>query len=289
MAKYTVALLVSAMAIVAGPQSLHAQSQRSTSSNGSAHQAVKSRIKTSSRAARRAAQRTARRQARRAKRHLQRGLKYYGQRQFERAIGEFSTGYDIDPQPAFLFALGQSERRSGDCASATVYYRRFLATAPPERQVQAATMHIEGCKRALENGPGNRLSKAPPKPRPVQPIYIPPVSENQPSPWYRDWLGNSLLATGTASVATGVVLILGAQSATERASWVETYAEYDMELSDARRKRLWGVSALAVGTALVAGAAYRYHRRQKSEDHLAIAPDIQPMQGGVAVGLGGRF
>ena len=80
-----------------------------------------------------------------------------------------------------------------------------------------------------------------------------------------------------------------AQSAADRASWVETYAEYDMELSDARRKRLWGVSALAIGTALVAGAAYRYHKRKNSEDRLAVVPDIQPMQGGVAVGLGGRF
>lgn len=259
MARYTVAVLVCVLAASADPQSLYAQSSDSAE----------------------------RQRTRRAKRYLDRGLAYYEQRQFERAIAEFLTGYEIDPQPQFLFALGQSERRSGDCASARVYYQRFLATSPPARQVAAANMQLRACRAALQNGPGSE--RPAPSPEPVQPVFVAPVADASPAPWYHDLLGDSLLALGTASVATGVILVVKSRSDAGRAGWAETYPEYDTALKSARQSRLLGITALAAGTALVAGAAYRFHRSRQREERFALVPDIQPLKGGLAVGLGGRF
>ena len=281
MVKITVAVLAFAMANLAQPRLLLAQSSESQTVGASARKASANNL-------RRGSRKRARLTKRRADRHLSRGLAYYDGRQFESAIAEFLAGYDVDPRPAFLFALGQSERRSGDCASATVYYRRFLTTSPPDRQVQAATMHLEGCKQALQDGPGKQFRQV--EPAPVRTVYVQTEPAPEPSPWYRDWVGNSLLGVGTASVVAGAALVLASRSAADRASWVETYAEYDREINRARRARLWGISALAAGTALVAGAAYRFHSQsQKREDRFSLQPDIQPLQGGVAVSLGGRF
>lgn len=301
MARYTVAVLVCLLAASAGPQSLHAQSPESLADSSTDSSPRSSRTRGSvtgarkykrSNATRRTAEKYQQRRVRRAKRHLRRGLRYYEQRRFERAIAEFSRGYDIHPLPEFLFALGQSERRSGDCASARVYYQRFLATSPPARQVTAANMHVEGCRRALQDGPGSARDNPAPRPEPVQPVqsvYIPPVADTAPAPWYHDWLGDSLLAVGTASVATGVILVVKSRSDTDQAGWVATYPEYDTAVNSARRSRLLGIVSLAAGTALVAGAAYRFHRSRRDTERLALVPDIQPLKGGIAVGLGGRF
>ena len=282
MVKTTVAALVLAMAIIAQPPALQAQSSDSRVVGVSARKARSTPHKESSE--------VTRQDRKQADRHLQRGLAYYDDRQFERAIAEFLAGYDLDPRPAFLFALGQSERRSGDCASATVYYRRFLTTSPPQRQVQAATLHLHGCKRALEDGPGRHFRATAPAPAPVQTVFVQPLPVSEPSPWYHDWVGDSLLGLGTASVATGVGLLVSARSAADRASWVETYTEYDREMTQARRARTWGITALFAGTALVAGAAYRLHSQARQrEDGLALHTNFQPLQGGLAVSLGGRF
>jgi tetratricopeptide (TPR) repeat protein len=234
--------------------------------------------------------------------YLARGLAHYRAREFEKAIKAFHAGYKIDSRPEFLFALGQAERRSGDCISALGYYRRFLDTEPPARQEQAARMHMRSCEKALVSGPViqktqpegaprraiERASRkaAPVRKRPVAVAVIPPP---QPSPWYHDTAGGVLLSTGAVAVLTGAGFLVASAAAEDRATWAATYPEYDLDIARARRYQLWGAAAMGAGSVLIAGAIYRYHSRSRRLSTEAREIGISPSAGGLTISYGGRF
>ena len=63
----------------------------------------------------------------------------------EEAIAAFKQGYQIEPDPQFLYALGQAQRMSGDCAHAV---EACAATVPPLDA--AGPGHRVACIRAHE-------------------------------------------------------------------------------------------------------------------------------------------
>src|SRR5690242_15602139 len=69
-----------------------------------------------------------------ARGRLDRGLRYYATQEYAKAIEEFKAGYQIEPRPQFLYALGQAQRLSGDCSHALDAYRAFLRSGPPGPQ-----------------------------------------------------------------------------------------------------------------------------------------------------------
>lgn len=81
-----------------------------------------------------------------ARAHLERGLRLYDLGRFEAASREFQAGYQIDPQPDFLYAAGQAYRKLGDCRKAAEYYRRFLQTGPAPPQAAAVGALLERCE-----------------------------------------------------------------------------------------------------------------------------------------------
>ena len=83
-----------------------------------------------------------------AQARLDRGVKLYGERRFDEAVREFAAGYDVDPRPEFLYALGQAHRAKGDCGRATDFFFAFLRTAPPPAQQEKARVQLARCERA---------------------------------------------------------------------------------------------------------------------------------------------
>jgi tetratricopeptide (TPR) repeat protein len=237
--------------------------------------------------------------------YMARGLAHYRAGEFKKAIRAFLAGYKIEPRREFLFALGQAERQSGDCASALSYYRRFIATTPPFKQEQAARLHILNCEKALVSRPvaGEqppvRMSRRPaPKIKrnrhrqavvAVAPQQAPPPPAPSAPPWYHDMPGGMLLGTGTVAVLAGAGFMVASETARDRASWAATYPEYDLEISSAQRYRLWGITAMSAGTVVVAGAIYRYHRRSRQHSRETREIGISPGSGGVTISLGGQF
>jgi hypothetical protein len=59
--------------------------------------------------------------------HFQKGGNYFNAQLYKKAITEFQAGYLIDPQPEFLYAIGQAQRLEGDCKDALVAYQHFLS------------------------------------------------------------------------------------------------------------------------------------------------------------------
>lgn len=253
------------------------------------------------------------RDRRRASRHLDRGLAFYNKREFQRAIAEFRAGYRIDPRAEFLFALAQAERLSGDCASAIVYYERFLATGPPRSQARAARMHMARCKKAISSGPGRGLHNAgqdgggrgrSPRPHELtgrpheltggRDALLAPASlgRSRHSPWYHDAAGDILLGSGALSMAVGIVFLSSSKSAEDHAGVAPTYPEYNVHMERARRHRDWGAVALVGGVALTTGAIIRFVTRRSGEDDRGRSKpgvSLVPTSSSVGVVYRGRF
>ncbi|MGI5861158.1 MAG: tetratricopeptide repeat protein, partial [Myxococcales bacterium] len=49
---------------------------------------------------------------------------------FEQALLDYHRAYELDPQPALLFNIGQCHRKLGELERAAHFYRRFVALAP---------------------------------------------------------------------------------------------------------------------------------------------------------------
>jgi len=106
-----------------------------------------------------------------AKRHFEQGLRLYNIQSYDEAIVEFKVGYQIDPRPEFLYALGQAQRMNHQCGAAVVSYEAFLRTTPAPRQEAAAKDQIEACRVELasEIAAPVKPDAAPPVPRAAAP------------------------------------------------------------------------------------------------------------------------
>ena len=124
---------------------------------------------------------------------LDEGIRLYGQGRHAEALRAFQAGYDLEPRPVFLYAMGQAARAMGNCPRAIDYFGAFLRTLPPARQVEKARVQIARCERqrlSASRPPATAPAVAPPPARP-------PPPPSPPAPW----LGRAQLhATGFAEV-----------------------------------------------------------------------------------------
>jgi len=81
-----------------------------------------------------------------ALRHWNRAKKLFEKKSYEAATIELWAGYAIEPRRAFLFMWGQAERLNGDCDTATVLYKEFLARKPPARQADYTREVLRLCQ-----------------------------------------------------------------------------------------------------------------------------------------------
>jgi tetratricopeptide (TPR) repeat protein len=176
--------------------------------------------------------------------HLVRGSKLYEQGRFDEAIAELRAGYAIEPRSDFLYALGQAERKRGDCKAAIGWYQRYVDSGPSAQRTVATLVQIDRCKQEL-------AASAPPPavtPPPLPPPSAPPVTAtNEPSvlaapatpardsaprsttPIYkRWWLWTAVAVVVAGGVGVGVGVALSQRSS------------FDSTLPDLS----WGKSAL---------------------------------------------
>jgi tetratricopeptide (TPR) repeat protein len=230
---------------------------------------------------------------------LERGLELYRAREYEAAISEFERAFAIEERPELLFAMAQAERLSGDCGTAVLLYRRFLATGPQEMHAEAARLNIDKCERALASRPelaGQDVAADTPAtatPEPPEDL-LPPAPTRLPSAesashrgaWYRDPLGASLLGLGAGGVGVGAALFAMSSADVSSARASERYAEYRelMDRAESRRTLAW--VGLGAGSALLVGAAARYWL---GDDDDALEVAVTASSGATGLSLGGRF
>jgi hypothetical protein len=169
-----------------------------------------------------------------AQRHYELGLRYFDTQEYERAITEFRASYAQDPRPEALYALGQAQRRSGDCHGALDSYRAFMRHKGHDARVAyKVQLQIERCQEDL----ASQASTTPGGHETPGPSSAPEVPEASPAP-----VAAPVPAPGptTPSAPVGLVGPSGGEQATPSVH--------------RRRTALWvgltiGVVALAAGAA----------------------------------------
>lgn len=199
------------------------------------------------------------------------GVAAYGAGDYERAVREFEAAYEIDPQPALLYAWAQSLRLGGRCSDAIAVYRRYLETNPNEAQTAAARNGISRCEQALPPEPEPPAAPSDPAPPAPAPGPSPAIDGARQGRWYADPLGGALVIGGAASIGVGVGLLVRS-SQNRAAAGDATFREDFVELLDtATLQRRIGTVGLGVGAALVTGGVLRYVLRRDRPRAVAIA------------------
>jgi len=196
--------------------------------------------------------------------YLERGLRLYATQQYADAIGEYEAGYQIDPHPDFLYAIGQAQRLRGDCKSATEAYRAYLRTDPPTAEAARTNEQIARCAAML----------APPPPPPRHETFGP--------------TGYVFAAGSIAALGAGALFLVAGSSRADDADRARNLADRNDHEAWARNYRIAGGVALAGGVSLGAFTVIRYLRtRETTEPNLQ--PTVQPGATSVSVGAAWRF
>jgi len=208
--------------------------------------------------------------------HSEAGTKFFNIQEYDKAADEYQQAYLLDPDPAYLYAVAQAQRLGGDCEKALLSYKAYLRTNPVDPS--KAQTNIERCEQDLANHTVTRETRieAPIIEAPVIPAPPPPPAEPEmvSAPWSGDWVGHVLVGTGVVATAAGAYFFMTGRSAISDNNTASTYDQFASAhggLGNAHTKEVIGVSAMAVGGALVVGGVIHYfvHTRPTPVEHLS--------------------
>lgn len=205
---------------------------------------------------------------------LERGLRSYAVGRYDEAIDAFQRGYEIEPRPDFLYALGQAQRMRGDCKAAAASYRAYLRTSPAERAAAPARQNLERCERELAHAPPAAAPSSPASPptvaAPPSPATAAPLPTTTPTttPTIRkarrardDTAAGILCGVGAAALVAGGALWGVGENGARNLADARRYDQFAARAGEAdayERERLAGIIVVAAGGALVVGAAARW-------------------------------
>jgi tetratricopeptide (TPR) repeat protein len=236
-----------------------------------------------------------------AKKLVKEATKLYNVQQFAEAAETYQKAYLLDPQPAYLYAVAQSQRQAGDCAHALQTYQAFLRTQPAEGERDKAQKNIERCEQEIRDKeaavkPEEIAPPEPPPPPPPPPVVEkvapPPPPPPPPAPEGKSYLaGHVMLGLGLGAIAGGVYFLRDGRQAIDDHNNAITYDAFidgQSNADKARTKQRIGAAAIGGGSALVLGAVLFYvlHSRGGDEEpqvSAAVAP------GSATLTLSGSF
>jgi tetratricopeptide (TPR) repeat protein len=220
-----------------------------------------------------------------AKTYVDAGLAAQSSGDFDTAVTLYTKAYELVPHPVLLFNIAQVHRLAKRDDEAVKFYRKFLATEPTGPEARLAREHlaaIEKRKAAEEREAGEsreadeareadddsearevtttRKARTARAGAEISESSVPPRRPTR-SPWYRDLLGDALLAGGVVSFALAGVKYAGALSALDVAQGASARSTYGEFLEAAHSERLTAVVYAGIGVALVGGAVLRYRLR----------------------------
>ncbi len=187
-----------------------------------------------------------------------RAERHFAAKEYEAAIAALEEAYAIEPDRAFIFAMGSAWQALGRCDRASEQYERFLDTDPPEDQASKARERIASCRPAEPPPPVVEPSITTPAPEaPREPLITPHIDDGA-RPWHRDPVGGTLLGVGLATLVAGTTLeIVGAR----RRIGADDAMDEDAFRSQLRRSNVMqgvGIGLAASGGAMIVGAVIRY-------------------------------
>jgi tetratricopeptide (TPR) repeat protein len=174
----------------------------------------------------------------------------YDIRDYDKALLEFKSAYLIQPDPAFLFNIGQCYRKLGQDQEALNFFQQYLKKAPPDdpnrRLVEARIRDIEAETKLKAD-----TAHAAPRPSSPSPVPNPP-----PGP---------AVAPTSPPAATAFPTV---PASVEQASPVGAVPETS---SSGRGLRFAGIGCGAVGLTSIGVAIYYYTRARTLSDRVSNA------------------
>jgi tetratricopeptide (TPR) repeat protein len=228
--------------------------------------------------------------------HYQKGMKAYTLGKFPDAIEEFEKAFELRSEPIFLYNIAQSHRQNNSPQRAIFFYRRYLEAEPEAKNRADVEQRIKDMQSQLnakaENTPPPQpvvVQPVPVVPQPVTPqpvaqpigvVHAQPAADPSAGRGLRI-AGIAVGAVGVASVVTGIVLGLQANTLNDEATKpgsVFDNSKYD----SAKTYRTMGYVTLGVGAAAIVtgGVLYYLGASKNSSSSVAIAPMIAPGLGG---------
>jgi tetratricopeptide (TPR) repeat protein len=198
------------------------------------------------------------------------GNKLYSEGDFEGARDAFEEGYKIEPDPLFLYGVGQALNQLGDCRGAIRKYKKVeeSPTASNEmRELAQAAIYACADKLASDDGGDAEEPEDEPEDEPAEddpsvgldePVEDPVVEDAPPkgNRWYLDPIGDSLVAVGLVGTGAGVGLLVAAQ--VEQGKDAASYEEFDDRQRKVRTFRIAGGVTAGIGGALLIGGIVRW-------------------------------
>lgn len=112
--------------------------------------------------------------AKTADEHYEASKKLYNIEKYDEAIAELKKAYELSPDPAYLFNIGQAMRKKNDCAGALDYYRKYLRDSPTasnKTKVEQWMTEMEACAKTQPKVVDTR--PVDPKPVEIKPVVKP--------------------------------------------------------------------------------------------------------------------
>jgi hypothetical protein len=124
-----------------------------------------------------------------ARAHYERGRSLFQVSEYAKAIEEFKAAHVEKPDPLYLYNIAECHRLLGQTKDALVFYRRFIALAPPGGSlVSDAEKRIAELEHPAATAPAapvtTPVTAPPPKPAaprpPPAPVVVPPPAAAPP-------------------------------------------------------------------------------------------------------------
>ena len=243
--------------------------------------------------------------AQEAKEHFERGTRHFNIQEWSDAIQEYKTAYKLDARPEYLWALGQTQRLSGDCEGAVRSYQSFIRSGASPQQTAAATELIEKCKATAPapKGPSAPDPKAEAKRRAEAEAKMRAEAEAkmraeaeakmraeaEARRWYKDPGGHVLFFGGAAGLVVGsVLLVVGNGQVNDANAATDSHAFATLRDGSGSMFQRAGVGALVAGGALAAAGVVRFvvvgHRHGDAKPAPVSVGVL-----GLGAGIAGRF
>ncbi|MGE0870598.1 MAG: hypothetical protein AB7P03_18680 [Kofleriaceae bacterium] len=207
------------------------------------------------------------------------GDELFQAKSFDEAAKRYEQAYNLDPDPAHLFALAQAERLGGHCDRAIGHYKKLTDAATSPRAAEFVQESLDQCGAGdWAQPPAPKPAATPaPQPRPL-PVAVPARST--------DTLATSMFAGGALAVGLGVGLAVTSRAigldSDEAANSDIYYASHDR----ADRYMLAAGIAGAVGVGLIGFSVYRWVSGGK-EHHTSVA--VVPTSTGATAAMFARW
>ncbi|HVV84609.1 MAG TPA: hypothetical protein VHE35_16185 [Kofleriaceae bacterium] len=239
-----------------------------------------------------------------ADQHRDAGYRDVERGDWDAAIHEYETAYDLDHDPVSLYAIGRVYAQRGDCAPALEAFHRFVDSGPPPKARASAEAEIAKCEAVLAAAAppdattaadtssstaaaaataGSSASAGEPTAAAPSPAAPPPHRR----PFYRDAVGGLLVGGGAVAGGLGLYFYVHARGELCDDPCTGSYQAYQDRLARAHTWRTRAVIAGGVGAGLVVAGVLRWvtHRDHAERADLAWSP----RPGGGALTLTGRF